>query len=68
MAERRVDRIERRLRALGGRAQLQAFLEESRREEKYPDLAYQSLYMAIQIQNLRLEDPAPAGNFRRTLG
>lgn len=56
MAERRVDRIERRLRALGGRARLQALLEEIRREEKYPDLPYQSLYMAIQLENQRLEE------------
>jgi restriction endonuclease Mrr len=56
MAERRVDRIERRLRALGGRARLQSLLEEIRREEKYPDLPYQSLYMAIQLENQRLEE------------
>jgi restriction endonuclease Mrr len=56
MAERRVDRIERRLRALGGRARLQSLLEEIRREENYPDLIYQSLYMAIQQENQRLED------------
>lgn len=56
MAERRVDRIERRLRALGGRARLQALLEEIRREEKYPDLPYQSLYLAIQQENQRLEE------------
>ena len=56
MAERRVDRIERRLRALGGRARLQALLEEIRREEKYPDLPYQTLYMAIQLENQRLEE------------
>lgn len=56
MAERRVDRIERRLRALGGRARLQALLEEIRREEEYPDLPYQSLYLAIQQENQRLEE------------
>jgi restriction endonuclease Mrr len=56
MAERRVDRIERRLRVLGGRARLQTLLEEIRREEKYPDLPYQSLYMAIQLENQRLEE------------
>lgn len=56
MAERRVDRIERRLRALGGRARLQSLLEELRREEKYPDLPYQNLYMAIQVENQRLEE------------
>jgi restriction endonuclease Mrr len=56
MAERRVDRIERRLRTLGGRARLQSLLEEIRREEKYPDLPYQSLYMAIQQENQRLEE------------
>ncbi|HSK78645.1 MAG TPA: restriction endonuclease [Thermoanaerobaculia bacterium] len=56
MAERRVDRIERRLQALGGRARLQALLEEIRHEEKYPDLPYQSLYLAIQSENQRLEE------------
>jgi restriction endonuclease Mrr len=56
MAVRRVDRIERRLRELGGRARLQSLLEEIRREEKYPDLPYQSLYMAIQMENQRLEE------------
>lgn len=56
MAERRADRIERRLRALGGRARLQLLLEEIRREENYPDLPYQSLYMAIQMENQRLEE------------
>lgn len=56
MAERRVDRIERQLRAHGGRARLQALLEEIRREERYPDLPYQSLYMAIQLENQRLEE------------
>lgn len=56
MAERRVDRIDRRLRSLGGRARLQSLLEEIRREEKYPDLPYQSLYMAIQQENQRLEE------------
>jgi restriction endonuclease Mrr len=56
MAERRVDRIERRLRTLGGRARFQTLLDEIRREEKYPDLPYQSLYMAIQLENQRLEE------------
>jgi len=56
MAERRVDRIERRLRALGGRARLQLLLEEIRREEEYPDLPYQHLYMAIQLENQRLAE------------
>jgi restriction endonuclease Mrr len=56
MAERRVDRIEKRLRALGGRARLQQLLEEIRLEEKYPDLPYQSMYMAIQLENQRLEE------------
>ena len=55
MAERRVDRIKRRLRALGGRARLQTLLEEIRREEKYPDLPYPTLYIAIQLENQRLE-------------
>lgn len=56
MAERRVDRIERRLRALGGRARLQSLLEDIRREEEYPELPYQNLYTAIQLENQRLEE------------
>ncbi len=56
MAERRVDRIERRLRALGGRARLQQLLEEIRSEEGNEDLPYQSLYIAIQLENQRLEE------------
>ncbi|HVV51745.1 MAG TPA: restriction endonuclease [Polyangia bacterium] len=56
MAERRVDRIERRLRSLGGRARLQQLLDDVRAEEKNPDLPYQSLYIAIQLENQRLEE------------
>jgi restriction endonuclease Mrr len=56
MSERRVDRIQRRLRELGGRARLQQLLEDIRSEEKYPDLPYQSLYVAIQLENQRLEE------------
>ena len=46
MAERRVDRIERLLRALGGRTKLQRLLEAVRNEESYPKLPYQSVYLA----------------------
>jgi restriction endonuclease Mrr len=53
MAERRIDRIERCLRAHRGRARLQQLLEEVRAEEDNPDLSYQCVYMAIQQANQR---------------
>ena len=56
LAERRVDRIERCLRALGGRARLQQLLEEIRDEEGKPDVSYQSVYIAIQLENQRLDE------------
>jgi len=56
MAERRVDRIARRLRALGGRARVQDLLGDIRNEEHNADLAYQSVYMAIQLENQRLDE------------
>jgi hypothetical protein len=56
VAERRVDRIERRLRALGGRARLQHILEEIREAEGKPDVSYQSVYIAIQLENQRLDE------------
>lgn len=56
MAERRVDRIERRLRALGGRARLQQILEDLRAEEDRSDILYQWLYIAIQQENERLAE------------
>jgi len=56
VAGRRVDRIERRLRALGGRARLQQILEGIREEEGKPDVSYQSVYIAIQLENQRLDE------------
>ena len=56
MAERRVDRIQRLLRALGGRTRLQPLLEAVRAEEGNPDLPYQSVYIAIQLENQRLDE------------
>lgn len=55
MLERRVDRIERRLLAIGGRARLQQLLEDIRAEERNPDLSYQTVYIAIQLENQRLD-------------
>jgi hypothetical protein len=56
VVERRVDRIERRLRALGGRAHLQQLIEEIRGAEGKPDVSYQSVYIAIQLENQRLDE------------
>lgn len=53
MTEKRADRIERLLRASGGRVRLQELLYKLRTEEEYPDLPYQSVYMAIQANNQR---------------
>lgn len=53
MAEKRADRIERLLRASGGRIRLQELLDKLRTEEDYSDLSYQSVYMAIQLSNQR---------------
>jgi hypothetical protein len=56
MAERRVDRIARLLRSLGGRTRLQQLLEAVREEERNPDLPYQSVYIAIQLENQKLDE------------
>ena len=41
---------------MGGRARLQQLLEEIRIEEGNEDLPYQSLYIAIQLENQRLQE------------
>jgi restriction endonuclease Mrr len=56
MTERRVDRLERLLRSLGGRTRLQKLLETVREEECNQDLPYQSVYGAIQLENQRLNE------------
>jgi restriction endonuclease Mrr len=57
MAEQRADRIIRSLRTdFGGRARVQQLLERVRVEERNPDLPYQSVYIAIQQKNQRLEE------------
>jgi restriction endonuclease Mrr len=56
MTERRVDRIERLLRELNGRSRLQELLEAVRGEETNPELPYQSVYVAIQLENQRLDE------------
>jgi restriction endonuclease Mrr len=56
MSERRVDRIKRHLREKGGRARLQDLLEDIRAEDPNPDLSYQSVYIAIQSENQRLQE------------
>ena len=50
-----MDRVERCLRALGGRARFQDLLERIRAEEDNPDLSYQTVYIAIQLENQRLD-------------
>jgi hypothetical protein len=55
MADRRVDRVDRRLRAMGGKARFQELLEKIRAEEGNPDLSYQTVYIAIQLENQRLD-------------
>jgi restriction endonuclease Mrr len=55
MADRRVDRIERCLRGMMGRARFQQLLEVVRAEEGNQELSYQSVYIAIQMENQRLE-------------
>lgn len=55
MADRRVDRVERCLRAMGGRARFQDLLEKIRAQEGNPDLSYQTVYIAIQLENQRLD-------------
>ena len=55
MADRRVDRIERCLRDMGRRARFQQLLEAIRAEEGNPDLSYQAIYIAIQMENQRLD-------------
>jgi hypothetical protein len=54
MPERRVDRIMECLKKLGGRARLQQILEDIRRLEDNPDIPYQTIYLAIQLENDRL--------------
>lgn len=56
IVERRIDRIERLLRSLGGRARLQQLLEAVRAEEGNPDLPYQSVYIAIQLENQKRDE------------
>jgi hypothetical protein len=38
------------LRAMGGRARLQELLEKIRAEDGIPDLSYQTVYIAIQLE------------------
>lgn len=63
MAERRVDRIERLLRDRGNRARLIDIVEDVRNDEGNPDLPYQSVYIAIQLENQRLADSGDRTRF-----
>jgi restriction endonuclease Mrr len=63
MGNRRVDRIEQRLKSLGGRARLSKLLAAVRKEESNPDIPYSSLYIAIQTENERLEESGERTKF-----
>ncbi len=63
MAERRVDRIARILGNLGGRARLQNLLGEIRLQEQSPDLSYQTMYMAILVENQRVVEQGSRARF-----
>ena len=56
MLDRRVDRIETCLCAMGGRARFQQLRGAVRAEESNPDLSYQAVYIAIQMENQRLTE------------
>ncbi|HUD99646.1 MAG TPA: hypothetical protein VMR62_08730 [Bryobacteraceae bacterium] len=43
------------MRAMGGRARFQDLLEKIRAQEGNPDLSYQTVYIAIQLENQRLD-------------
>ena len=56
MSDRRIDRIENLLQARSGRARINDLLEDLRKEEGNPDLPSQSIYIAIQQENERLDE------------
>lgn len=57
MSDRRIDRIENLLQARSGRARINDLLEDHlRKEEGNPDLPSQSIYIAIQQENERLDE------------
>ena len=55
MTERRVDRIERILQEFEGRARLKDVLDKLRSVEDNQCIPYQSAYLAVQLENERLE-------------
>jgi len=55
MKDRRVDRIERLLDQRKGRARIKELLKDLRKEDANPSLPSQSIYIAIQQENERLE-------------
>lgn len=56
MSDRRIDRIENLLQARSSRARINDLLEDLRKEEGNPDLPSQSIYIAIQQENERLDE------------
>lgn len=63
MGDRRVDRIVRLLQGREGRAAIKDLLTELRKEEDYPDLPPQSIYIAITQENDRLNEQGERTRF-----
>lgn len=56
MSDRRIDRIESLLQVRSSRARINDLLEDLRKEEGNHDLPSQSIYIAIQQENERLDE------------